>query len=116
MNRWLLIVFAALAGCGGGDSGTGEVNSPVQSPPVATSSATVEWEPVAAGDLAGYKLYQSTSSGSQGSIVSGNISPSSTRYTVGNLQVGATYYFVVTAYDTSGNESTPSNQITRTIK
>jgi len=42
-------------------------------------------------------------------------SPSTLTYTVSNLSAG-TYYFVVKAYDTSNNESSPSTEVTKTVK
>ncbi|HXW68039.1 MAG TPA: S-layer homology domain-containing protein, partial [Dissulfurispiraceae bacterium] len=62
-------------------------------------------------DLAGYKVYYGTVSGDYTQNVNvGNV----TNYTVSNLAAG-TYYFAVAAYDTSGNQSTYSNQVSTTI-
>ena len=63
-------------------------------------------------DLAGYKVYSGVSSRNytQNTDV-GNV----TSYTVTNLSGGTTYYFAVTAYDTSGNQSSFSNELTATI-
>lgn len=53
-------------------------------------------------DLAGYKVYYGTESGNYSHNTNvGNV----TTYQVIGLTVGVTYYFSVTAYDTSGNES-----------
>lgn len=69
---------------------------------------TLAWDPNSEPDLAGYKLYYGTSSGSyQQSINVGNL----TQYSLSNLQDGVTYYFAVTAYDTEGNESGYSNEV-----
>jgi hypothetical protein len=38
-----------------------------------------------------------------------------TSYVMSNLSIGTTYYFVVTAYNTSGGESLPSNEVSRSI-
>jgi fibronectin type 3 domain-containing protein len=38
-----------------------------------------------------------------------------TSYTVANLGTGNTYYFVVTSYDAAGNESAPSNEVSKVI-
>jgi len=62
-------------------------------------------------NLAGYKVYYGTSSGNYGAPV--NIG-SQTSYSVTGLNAG-TYYFAVTAYDGSGNESSFSNEVTKTI-
>jgi Fibronectin type III domain/Divergent InlB B-repeat domain len=59
-------------------------------------------------DLAGYKVYYRNSSGGfSQSINVGNV----TTRTVSNLTDGIDYYFAVTAYDTSGNESGYSNEV-----
>lgn len=38
-----------------------------------------------------------------------------TSYTVGNLQLGNTYYFALSAYDTSGNQSALSAAASKNI-
>jgi hypothetical protein len=63
-------------------------------------------------DLGGYKVYYGLSSGNYtNSLDVGNV----TTYKIYNLTPG-TYYFAVTAYDTSGNESDYSNEVSRIIK
>jgi hypothetical protein len=79
-----------------------------------TSSATLTWNPAASTDLAGYKVYRATTSGGYGApiaTVQGNI----TTYIATGLQSGTTYFFVITAYDSSGNESTRSNEVSKSI-
>ncbi len=62
-------------------------------------------------DLAGYKIYSgNTSHNYYQNIDVGNV----TTYTA-NLSNG-TYYFAVTAYDTSRNESSYSNEVSKTIQ
>jgi hypothetical protein len=62
-------------------------------------------------DVAGYTLYYSTISGSYDHKIDvGNV----TTYKITNLVEGINYYFVVTALDTSGNESESSNQLITT--
>ena len=79
---------------------------------LAGGTTTLTWDPNTEPDLAGYKVYQGTTSGSYGpSIDVGN----TLLYTASNLQPGGTYYFAPTAYDTSGNESIPSNEISQQI-
>jgi hypothetical protein len=85
-------------------------------PPVVQSasanSATLQWAANSESDLAGYKVYQGTTAGSYGpAIDAGN----GTTYIASNLQPGLTYYFAVTAHDTSGNESPPSDEVSRYI-
>lgn len=62
-------------------------------------------------DLAGYKVYFGTASGVYGPAVDvKNV----TVHTVTGLSEGIKY-FVVTAYDTSGNESAYSNEVSKNI-
>ncbi|RMH08925.1 MAG: hypothetical protein D6704_02125, partial [Nitrospirae bacterium] len=67
-------------------------------------------------DLAGYNVYYGTQS--QIYTVAENVgltdTPNSPTYLVTGLAPG-TYYFAVTALDTSGNESTFSNEASKTI-
>src|SRR3989344_2093573 len=72
-------------------------------------------------DLAGFKVYYGTASGNYSTVIDVafatcvTASPcSSSTFTVTNLSV-ATYYFAVTAYDTSGNESEFSDEVSKTI-
>ncbi len=77
-----------------------------------TTTATLSWMPNTDSDLAGYKVYMGTSSGLYGTPVDvGNV----TTYTAGNLTVGTTYYFTVTAYDQSKNESLHSSEVSKSI-
>jgi hypothetical protein len=63
-------------------------------------------------DLAGYKIYFGTNSGNYTQNIDvGNV----TSYTVTNLSAGTAYYFATTAYDASSNESSFSNEVSKTI-
>ena len=84
------------------------VNAPM------TSSATLLWNAGTESDLAGYKIYRATTSGGYGApiaTVQGNV----TTYIAAGLQSGTTYFFVVTAYDSAGNESVSSNEVSKSI-
>ena len=72
-------------------------------PPHLTASAlTLAWDPNTEPDLAGYKVYYGTQPGIYGSVLDvGNV----TQYTVTGLEPETRYYFSLTAYDTSRNES-----------
>ena len=75
-------------------------------------SATVQWAANSESDLAGYKVYQGSTAGSYGPPIDvKNV----TIYTASNLQVGLTYSFAITAYDLSGNESYPSDEVRKHI-
>ena len=76
------------------------------------TTATLTWNPNIDADLAGYKIHMGTSSGMYGTpIVVGNV----TSYAMNNLQIGKTYYFAITAYDTAGNESLYSAEVSKSI-
>jgi fibronectin type 3 domain-containing protein len=80
----------------------------------ATSSATLTWNANTESDLAGYKIYRATTSGGYGAPIAtlqGNV----TTYIAAGLQSGTTYFFVITAYDSAGNESPLSNEVSRSI-
>lgn len=86
----------------------------------ATKSCTFAWDipPGDISDLQGYKLYTSMISGqydfSPGSEVADILVQDLTDPNapgVANVECSERSFFVVTAYDTSGNESLPSNEI-----
>jgi hypothetical protein len=69
---------------------------------------TLQWNSNSEADLNGYYVYYGKTSRQYGvPIKIGN----STNYTVPNLDAGSSYYFAVTALDTSGNESGFSTEI-----
>jgi len=79
-----------------------------------TSSVTLTWTANTESDLAGYKVYQATSSGAYGAPIAtltGNI----TNYVATGLQSGTTYFFVITSYDSAGNESARSTEVSKSI-
>ena len=72
------------------------------------ATVQVTWNPNTEPDLSGYKLYHGTASGQYGEPVDvGNVTGHVMEITP---QHGATYYFALTAYDTSGNESGYSDE------
>jgi phosphodiesterase/alkaline phosphatase D-like protein len=76
------------------------------------AEASLAWDANTEADLAGYKVYFGTSSRSYGTPVDvGN----QTAFTVAGLNNGQTYYFAVTAYDSSGNESGYSAEVNKTV-
>jgi hypothetical protein len=70
----------------------------------------LSWLPNTDADLAGYKLYMGRASGSYGAPGSPINVGNTTSYTV-NITEGGFWYFAVTAYDTSANESGFSDEI-----
>lgn len=79
----------------------------------AATSVTLNWDPNTEPDLAGYRLYRSTTSGSGYSKV-GEITAPSTEFTDTVIMDG-TYYWVVTAFDANGNESGFSNEVSAVL-
>ena len=76
-------------------------------------SATLHWQPNTESDLAGYRIYYGTSSRSYGPYIP--VGKNTTSYTINNLADGQTYYFALTAVDTSGNESGYSQEVSKAI-
>ena len=88
---------------------------------VAGGSATLSWNPPTTNtngtpltNLAGYRVYWGPSAGNYTSSVTLS-NPGLTSYVVGNLVPG-TYYFVVTARNSAGVESSFSNAGSKTIQ
>jgi hypothetical protein len=91
-----------------------------------TSAVTFQWPPVTTmangapeTNLAGYKIYQGTVSGTYGSptlipLTNCTTTPPLCGYTETGIADG-TYYWVLTAYDKQGNESAKSNVVTQTL-
>src|SRR5438552_175041 len=77
-------------------------------PAAASPNVSLAWDANTESDLAGYIVNYGTAAGQYTNLVDvGNV----TNSTVSNLQYGVTYYFVVTAYNASGLESDPSNEV-----
>ncbi|MGH9894024.1 MAG: hypothetical protein ACREA0_19000 [bacterium] len=92
--------------------------TPPAAPTGLTASAgntqvTLDWNDNSEGDLAGYNVYRSTTSGGPYSKVNGPLVTASTYLDTG-LTNTTTYYYVTTAVDTASNESGNSNQASAT--
>jgi hypothetical protein len=80
---------------------------------VAQSSVGLAWD-ASASSVAGYNIYRTTISGSAYVKVNSSLLGGLT-YDDQTVQSATTYYYVVTAVDSSGNESTYSNQVAATL-
>lgn len=108
---FLIFSLAAFSGCGGGVSGS--------ITPVGTGSVTLSWQAPTTNedgspltDLAGYRVYYGETSGVYTDVVTvGNYTSAS----IGSLPTGQTLYFAVTAFDTSGNQSSPSGEVSTVL-
>ncbi len=69
---------------------------------------TLSWDPSPTPEVVGYRLHYGEQIGNYTTVIDvGN----QTSAEVANLIDGTTYYFVVTAYDADGTESSPSEEI-----
>ena len=85
--------------------------------PTHAATRTLAWDPNPESDLAGYRIYQRIlPSLNFQEIFSGMpSSPNAPQYTVAGLEPGNTYNFIVTAYNHSGDEGPPSNEVSAVI-
>lgn len=98
---------------------SGASNSPQQIPvsltlsqPTTTGSAALSWAANTEPDLAGYKIYIGTQSQLYNPpITLGTV----TTYTATNLASGIVYYFCVSAFNSAGNESLCSAEVSKPI-
>jgi hypothetical protein len=82
---------------------------------LAAGSATISWLPNDEADLKGYRVYYGTSEGGPYGSSTALILEPATSHPISGLTEGETYYFVVVAVDTSDNESTWSDEVSKTI-
>jgi len=73
-------------------------------------SVTLFWNPSASAGVIGYYLYYGTATRNYTEQIDAGLA---TSVVVTNLQPGGTYYFAMTAYTSSGEESGYSNEIVR---
>jgi K319L-like, PKD domain len=73
-------------------------------------SVTLAWDPITDPNLAGYRVYRSQQSGVYSSSLNGALLTAAS-FTDSAVQAGRTYYYVVTAVNTSGLESNYSAQV-----
>jgi uncharacterized repeat protein (TIGR02543 family) len=78
------------------------------SPAFSASSVQLTWDASPEPDLKGYNVYMGTSQGSYNTTKNIGLNPS---FVFQNLSQGMTYYFTVTAYDQTNNESLPSEEV-----
>jgi len=117
VNRSSLVLLAIVS-LSYNITAAGASNSPRQIPvtfalsqaTTTTGSLTLSWTGNTETDLAGHKVYVGTQPGIYNAPVSiGNVAS----YTVANLPTGRTYYATITAFDSAGNESLHSAEVTR---
>jgi hypothetical protein len=100
---------------------TTATNSPLSIPVTVTlsapttSTAALTWNANTEPDLAGYKVYQATASGAYPPTPIATLPKTILSYTAMGLQMVTTYYFTITAYDSAGNESQKSAEVSKSI-
>ncbi len=79
--------------------------------------ATLSWTQNAEPDLAGYFVYRGISPGVYGAPTDVGLTatPSAPSHTFTSFPSNGTWYFAVSAYDTSNNESAKSNEVSKQI-
>jgi Abnormal spindle-like microcephaly-assoc'd, ASPM-SPD-2-Hydin len=114
----LTVVFSPTAM--GAATGTVTVASNASNSPASISvtgssyAVNLTWQASSSSELAGYDVYRSTSSSGSYSLL--NTSPiTATAYSDSSVADGQTYYYVVTAVNTSNVQSADSNQISVSI-
>jgi hypothetical protein len=92
-------------------------STPPSTPPPSpsTGNVTLTWTANVEPDLAGYKIYVGTASGTYNYPESAFVTGRVTSYTVSNLPNGQTYFFAMSAYDSAGNESLLSAEVSKTF-
>ncbi|MFO0774240.1 MAG: fibronectin type III domain-containing protein [Nitrospiraceae bacterium] len=95
------------------------VNAPAPqntpSPGTVYGQIVLRWNANPESDLSGYKIYVGTQSGRYDYPGSPFNVGRTTTTTISNLPRGTTYYFSASAYDTSGNESGRSPEISKSL-
>jgi len=76
------------------------------------ASARISWNANSESDLAGYHVHYGQASGSYTETADAGMA---TSLVVPDLQSGGTYYFTISAYDTSDNESILSLEVSYTV-
>jgi centrosomal CEP192-like protein/HYDIN/CFA65/VesB family protein len=80
----------------------------------AQHSVTLSWNASSSSNVVGYNIYRSGQSGGPYAKINSALDPSTTDVDT-SVQSGSTYYYAVTAVDSSGRESVFSNQTTAVI-
>jgi len=83
-----------------------------QLPVRASQSVTLTWNPTAATNVAGYKISFGTTSHNYSAT---NTTGLATNTTISGLVEGATYYFAASTYDSAGNQSTNSTEVSYVV-
>lgn len=103
------------SGGGGDDTTPPAAPSNLTATAVSDSQIDLDWDDNSESDLDSYNVYRDTTSGftpDSSTLVASGVTSSA--YSDTDLSAETTYYYKVTAVDTSGNESDPSNEASAT--
>jgi len=105
-------VVDAVDGAGNASGISGSANATT----LASTSATLQWDAVTFPTLSGYRVYYGTAPRSYQQAAGAGVNVGNVNnFTVTGLGNGTRYYFAVTAYDSSNNESGYSNEVFKDI-
>ena len=99
---WICLLLLVTVACSSSD------------PALTNGIATLSWDANREPNLAGYKVYQTTTSGTYGAPLA-ILTVDVTKYTVSGLEGGVTHFFAVTAYNSNGAESSFSSEVSKHI-
>lgn len=106
----LCATVCLLVACGSGGGGGDSADSG------GPNTAVLAWDTVPVSDLGGYRVYYGTAPGRYVQSFGRGLSVGKrTTHAVTGLSSGTRYYFVLTAYDTAGQESGFSNEVFKDI-
>jgi hypothetical protein len=110
----LCAMVCLLVACGSG--GGGESADSAGPNTAGPNAAVLTWDAVSVPNVGGYRVYYGTAPGTYSQsfghgLNTGNV----TTYEVTGLSSGTRYYFVLTAFDTTGHESGFSNEVFKDI-
>jgi len=103
----VLLAATTQSGCAGGSATVQPAPEPV------FHSVSLEWT-ASASAVIGYNVYRGTASGGPYMLINPSL-VTMTQYQDSSVESGQTYYYVVTAVDSSDVESVYSNQTSATI-
>jgi hypothetical protein len=86
----------------------------VTTPGIVAHYSSLNWVASTSSNLAGYKVYRSSTAGGPYTLLSQSLVVGDT-YTDVTVVAGQTYYYVTTAVDNTGAESAYSNQVQAVI-
>jgi fibronectin type 3 domain-containing protein len=82
-----------------------------------TGTAALSWTAVAGAEVSGYRVYYGRQPGGyQQGVGAGVWAGNAAAFNATGLQKGTTYYFAVTAVDTTGRESAYSNEASKLVQ